>query len=286
MSNEPTRSWHVYDPETAGVQTAGHARRCSQNPDLLGYVPFRIWDLGRPVTIRLVLPLQHMIHPPDMVLQALGTRLLSGISTPDPEKFCGRFDFWWMAMLTAFHSIIFPHSSSHDVPFPFWPPLSEDTLQRQPSTASLLLHIHCVTKFRQHVQISACTILHAHFSRYNNGRIFLSCWPRPNLLMLLMMWNLASSWFPNATFGWYCLVLSSFRFPAVRPRHAGESNSSRTCTPPPLLMSSTYTFVSWIESSRDVWPVRSFLIISVAGEFPCHDLALYSASDYPQDLRT
>jgi hypothetical protein len=56
---------------------------------------------------------------------------------------------------------------------------------------------------------------------------------------------------------------------------------SRTCTPLPLFVSSTYASVSWIESSGDV---RSFLIISVAGEFPRHDLALYSASDYLQNL--
>jgi hypothetical protein len=38
------------------------------------------------------------------------------ISGSTVRVFSGWFDFLWMAVLTAFHGIIFPHSSSHDVP--------------------------------------------------------------------------------------------------------------------------------------------------------------------------
>jgi hypothetical protein len=74
-----------------------------------------------------------------------------------------------------------------------------------------------------------------------------------------------------------CLVLSPFPFPAVRPRYAGEFNSSRTC-PMPLFRGLK------VQETSDSSDLDSFLIISVAGEFPRHNLALYSASDYLQNL--
>ena len=134
-------------------------------------------------------------------------------------------------MLTAFHSIVFPHSSSHDVPWCSIPSISKvvdsvalaltiafftSTARGCPAETALRLwvsYIHCVT-FRQHVQLST----------YNPARP-----PRPISVVTTMgifscLVNLVSepvdaaydvklgtlsSWFLNVTFGWYlpCFVV-------------------------------------------------------------------------------
>ena len=87
-----------------------------------------------------------------------------------------------------------------------------------------------------------------------------------------------SSWSQNAAFGWYlsCFVI-------VPISHYILAMSSRTRAPLPLIMSSTYAAALWIASSGDVWPARSFLIISIAGGFLVMTLR-YTISDYPQNL--
>ena len=87
-----------------------------------------------------------------------------------------------------------------------------------------------------------------------------------------------SSWSQNAAFGWY---FSCFVIVPISPYVLAMS--SKTRTPIPLIMSSTYAAALWIASSGDVWPARYFLVISIAGGFLVMTLR-YTTSDYPQNL--
>jgi hypothetical protein len=100
-------------------------------------------------------------------------------------------------------------------------------------TASLL-YPSCVT-FPLHVQWSAWKIVHAHFSRHNNGCIFCFVNLIPDLFMLFMMRNLAP-WFLIPKYYFRMILVLSFPFHAVCPRHAGIFISTKTCAPLPPIM--------------------------------------------------